>query len=125
MTVSSRTPEGLPGEYPLCGAKTNIEFSDPAGDAPCPNCGCLTWASNQLLESIAELYAEQLGTAHDKIITNTRFDELGADSLDTVEMVMELEAEFDVAIPDDAAEQMETIGDVVRYIQDHQRGTGV
>ena len=124
MTVSSRTPEGMPSECPLCGAKTNIEFSDPAQDAPCPNCGHLLWASAQLVQSVTQRYADLLGTAPGAINAETRFSDLGADSLDTVEIIMELEEEFDVSIPDDVAERIQTFGDAVRYIQDQRRGTG-
>ena len=121
MTVSSRSPEGLPSECPLCNAKTNIEFSDPAGDAPCPNCGHLLWASAQLVQSVTRRYADALGTAPGAINANTRFADFAADSLDTVEMVMELEEEYDVNIPDDVAQRIQTVGDAVRYIQDQRR----
>ena len=116
MTVSSRTPEGMPSECPLCGAKANIEFSDPAQDAPCPNCGHLLWASAQLVQSVTQRYADLLGTAPGAINAETRFSDLGADSLDTVEIIMELEEEFDVLIPDDVAERIQTFGDAVRYL---------
>ena len=124
MTVSSRTPDGLPSECPLCNAKTNIEFSHPAGDAPCPNCGHLLWASTQLVQSVTRLYADTLGTAPGVMNANTRFADLGADSLDTVEMVMELEEEYDVNIPDDVAQRIQTVRDAVRYIQDQRRSGG-
>jgi len=124
VTVSSRTPEGMPTDCPLCGAKTNIEFSDPAGDALCPNCGHLLWASAQLLQSVIQMYANALGTAPDAIHANTRFNDLGADSLDTIEMVMELEEECDVSIPPDVAERIQTVGDAVRYIEGQRRGMG-
>ena len=122
MTISSRTPEGMPSECPLCGTRTNIEFSNPAQDAPCPSCGHLLWASAQLVHSISQRYGDVLGTAPGAIDANFRFSDLGADSLDTVELVMELEEEFDISIPDDAAEHIQTIGDVARYIQDQRRG---
>ena len=51
-----------------------------------------------------------------------RFSDLGADSLDTIEFVMTLEEEYDVSIPDDVAERIQTIGDAVRYIQNQRRG---
>lgn len=43
MTISSRTPEGIPSHCPICGSELKLEFSDPAGDATCPKCGCLVW----------------------------------------------------------------------------------
>ena len=124
MTVSSRTPEGLPSECPLCGAKANIEFSDPAQDASCPNCGHLLWASSQLVISVTQRYADVLGTNPGAINAETPFSDLGVDSLDAVELVMELEEEYDVNIPEDVAERFQTIGDAAGYIQDQRRGRG-
>lgn len=124
MHASSRTPEGIPSDCPLCGACTNIEFSDPAGDAPCPNCGHLLWASSQLIQSVAKWYEDVLGTSAGIINADTRFSDAGADSLDTVEIAMELEEAFGVDFPEEAAEGLETIGDAVRYIQDKRRGAG-
>jgi len=116
MTISSRTPEGMPSECPLCGAKTYLEYSDPAGDAPCPNCGCLIWASDQLARSVIQRYSEILRLSPGLITANTRFDDLGWDSLDTVEMVMALEEEYDIDIPDSVAERIQTFADLIRYI---------
>ena len=63
--------------------------------------------------------AEQLGVAKDQITRGTSFvNDLGADSLDTVELVMELEEEFDINIPDDAAEKIQTVGQAVDHIQE-------
>ena len=76
------------------------------------------------MQSVTQRYADVLGTAPNAINANTRFADLGADSLETVEMVMELEEECDVSIPDDVAERIQTVGDAVRYIQDQRRGTG-
>ena len=117
MSISSRTPEGYPGECPLCGAKSSLEFSNPGEDAPCPICGCLIWKSTEILEVVANTCAEQLGVDRESITVDSNFiNDLGADSLDTVELVMELEEEFDVNIPEDVAERMSTVGDVVRFI---------
>jgi len=123
MTVSSRTPEGMPSNCPLCGASNNIEFSDSGQDATCPNCGHLLLASAQLVHAVGKHYADALGTRPGVFSADTQFSDLGFDSLDVVEMVMELEEEFDVRIPDDVAEGLETFGDVVRYIQDQRRET--
>lgn len=49
MSISSRTPEGLPSRCPICGATPNLEYSDPASDAPCPNCGCLVWNDGEVV----------------------------------------------------------------------------
>ncbi|MCE9547762.1 MAG: acyl carrier protein [Planctomycetia bacterium] len=69
-------------------------------------------------ERVIDIVSEQLGADKDKITMDTHFvNDLGADSLDTVELVMELEEEFDITIPDDAAEKIQTIGEAVRHIE--------
>ncbi len=71
-----------------------------------------------VLDRVADIVAEQLGVDKDKITPETSFvNDLGADSLDTVELVMELEEEFDINIPDDAAEKIQTVGQAVEYIE--------
>ncbi len=72
-------------------------------------------------ERVIDIVAEQLGVDKDKITPETSFvNDLGADSLDTVELVMELEEEFDINIPDDAAEKIQTVGQAVEYIETTQ-----
>ena len=69
-------------------------------------------------ERVTDIVSEQLGVEKDKISRETSFvNDLGADSLDTVELVMELEEEFDINIPDDAAEKIQTVGQAVEYIE--------
>ncbi len=70
-------------------------------------------------EKVCEIVAEQLGEKKEKVSTETSFvNDLGADSLDTVELVMELEEEFDINIPDDAAEKIQTVGQAIDFIND-------
>ena len=72
-------------------------------------------------ERVIDIVAEQLGVDKEKITPETSFvNDLGADSLDTVELVMELEEEFDINIPDDAAEKIQTVGQAVQYIENSQ-----
>lgn len=67
---------------------------------------------------VIEIISDQMGIPADQIAPDTDFvDDLGADSLDTVEMVMEIEEEFDISISDDIAETLATVGDVVRYVE--------
>lgn len=74
-------------------------------------------------ERVIEIVAEQLGVEKDKVKPETSFvNDLGADSLDTVELVMELEEEFNVNIPDDAAEKIETVGQAIDFINQAQAG---
>lgn len=69
-------------------------------------------------ERVIDIVAEQLGVEKDKITPETSFvNDLGADSLDTVELVMELEEEFDINIPDDVAEKIQTVGQAIDFIE--------
>jgi len=71
-------------------------------------------------EKIKNITAEQLGVEEDDISMESSFiDDLGADSLDVVELVMAMEEEFDLNIPDEDAEKIQTVGDAVKYIQEH------
>ena len=71
-------------------------------------------------ERVIEIVAEQLGVDKEKIAPETSFvNDLGADSLDTVELVMELEEEFDLSIPDEDAEKIQTVGEAINYIEGH------
>ncbi len=68
-------------------------------------------------ERVKKIVIEHLGVDADKVTEAASFiDDLGADSLDTVELVMAFEEEFDVEIPDDAAETILTVGDAIKYI---------
>lgn len=69
-------------------------------------------------ERVIEIVAEQLGANKEIITRDTSFvNDLGADSLDTVELVMELEEEFEINIPDDAAEKIQTVGQAIDHIE--------
>src|SRR5262245_21258149 len=72
-----------------------------------------------VMERVKDIVADNLGVDREKITPETSFvNDLGADSLDTVELVMELEEEFDINIPDDAAEKIQTVGQAVKFIED-------
>lgn len=69
-------------------------------------------------DKIKSIIAEQLGVKIEEVNPEASFiDDLGADSLDTVELIMALEEEFGVEIPDEDAEKMTTVGDAIKYIQ--------
>jgi acyl carrier protein len=69
-------------------------------------------------ERVIEIVSEQMGVAKDQITRESSFiNDLGADSLDTVELVMEFEEEFDITIPDEEAEKIQTVGQAVDYIE--------
>ena len=72
-------------------------------------------------DRVRKIVAEQLGVKEEEVKAEASFvDDLGADSLDTVELVMALEEAFDIEIPDEAAEGITTVGDAVKYIEDKQ-----
>ena len=74
-----------------------------------------------LLEKVKGIIVEQLGVDESEVTPEAHFiDDLGADSLDTVELVMALEEEFSVEISDEDAEKIQTVGDVIKYIEEHQ-----
>jgi acyl carrier protein len=72
---------------------------------------------------VIEIVAEQMGVDKGEVSRDTSFaNDLNADSLDTVELVMEFEDEFDTSIPDDKAEQIQTVGHAIDYIIDASKG---
>jgi acyl carrier protein len=73
-------------------------------------------------KKVKEIVAEQLGKDVNEITTGASFiDDLGADSLDIVELVMKMEEEFGIEIPDEEAEKIKTVNDVVEYIKAHAK----
>ena len=76
---------------------------------------------SDVAERVKKIVIEHLGVDADKVIEGANFiDDLGADSLDTVELVMAFEEEFGVEIPDDAAEKISTVSDAIKYIEENK-----
>lgn len=74
-----------------------------------------------VFDKVKELIAEQLDVDADTVtVTSNIQDDLGADSLDVVDLVTSLEEEFDMEIPDEAVANIKTVGDIVKYIEDNQ-----
>ncbi len=74
-----------------------------------------------IFEKVQEKVAEQLGVDAEEVTMESSFiDDLGADSLDIVELLMALEEEFDIEIPDEEAEKLSTVNDVVEYIKNNK-----
>ena len=74
-------------------------------------------------EKVIEIVAEQMGVDKSEITRETSFvNDLNADSLDTVELVMEFEDEFEMSIPDEEAEKIQTVGQAIDYIKQHSKG---
>ncbi|AOA01857.1 MULTISPECIES: acyl carrier protein [Carnobacterium] len=77
-------------------------------------------SQNETFDKVAKIIVERFGVDEDKVTTELTFkDDLGADSLDIVELVMELEDVFGTEISDEDAEQITTVGDAVKYIDAH------
>ena len=73
-------------------------------------------------QRVKDIIVEKLGVKDDQVTTEAKFiEDLGADSLDIVELIMALEEEFGHEIPDEEAEKLLTVGDVTRYVEDHQK----
>jgi acyl carrier protein len=137
--ISTRTPEGLPNRCPLCQADVTPDPSRPPGDAPCPACGKLLWfnrgaqgavyydaeAVAGVRQKVKEMVASHLSAEQERVTDSASFlGDLGADSLDVVELTMALDEEFDVNIPDDQAAKILTVADAVEYIYTHPKEGG-
>jgi acyl carrier protein len=78
--------------------------------------------SEEIKEKVTKIVSEQMGVDKAEITMETSFvNDLNADSLDTVELVMEFEDEFELSIPDEEAEKIQTVGHAVEYITKHQK----
>ncbi|NLH96206.1 MAG: acyl carrier protein [Clostridiaceae bacterium] len=76
--------------------------------------------ADAVFEKVRKIIVEQLGVEDDEVTLESSFiDDLGADSLDIVELIMALEEEFDIEIPDSEAEKISTVGDAVEYIKNN------
>ena len=78
-------------------------------------------ADDSTEEKVKNIIVEQLGVNADQVVPGAKFiEDLGADSLDTVELVMAFEEEFEIEVPDEEAEKLTSVGDVVKYIDDNK-----
>ncbi len=92
----------------------NIKLTDARGGE------LITMSSEEVFEKVKSIIVEQLGVTEATVTMEASFiDDLGADSLDIVELIMALEEEFDIEIPDADAEKVVTVGDVVDYIKEN------
>ncbi|WBY63752.1 MAG: acyl carrier protein [Thermocaproicibacter melissae] len=74
-----------------------------------------------VLEKVKAILSEQFDVEEDSITPDTNIaDDLGADSLDVVDLLMSIEDEFEIEIPDEEVENLKTVGELVKYIEDHQ-----
>ena len=78
-------------------------------------------ADKPLDQRVKDIIVEQLGVKPEQVTPEAKFiEDLGADSLDTVELVMALEEEFGIEVPDEQAEKLQSVGDVMKYIEEAQ-----
>ena len=79
-------------------------------------------ADKPIDQRVKDIIVEQLGVKPDQVTPEAKFiEDLGADSLDTVELIMALEEEFGIEVPDEQAEKLLNFGDVIKYIEEHQK----
>ncbi|MFA6701426.1 MAG: acyl carrier protein [Dysgonamonadaceae bacterium] len=77
---------------------------------------------SEVAERVKSIIVDKLGVEEAEVTETASFqNDLGADSLDTVELIMEFEKEFNISIPDDQAEKISTVGDAVSYIEEHSK----
>ena len=73
-------------------------------------------------QRVKDIIVEQLGVKPDQVVPAAKFiEDLGADSLDTVELVMALEEEFGIEVPDEQAEKLQSVGDVIKYVEENAK----
>jgi acyl carrier protein len=73
-------------------------------------------------DKVRDIIVDQLGVNAEQVVKDARFiEDLGADSLDTVELVMAFEEEFSIEVPDEEAEKLQTVGDVIAYVEEHSQ----
>ena len=79
-------------------------------------------ADKNIQDSVKDIIVEQLGVKPEQVTPEAKFiEDLGADSLDTVELVMALEEKFGIEVPDEQAEKLQSVGDVIKYIEEAQQ----
>lgn len=114
MTIATRTPEGSPLQCPICGKSARLEPCIPGGDSVCPSCGHLLLLTRDRIGKIFDVNADSV--TFDTLLKQ----EAGFDSLGLVELVMELEEETRIQIPDEVAENLRSVRDVITYLRQRQ-----
>lgn len=77
---------------------------------------------SEVSQRVKSIIVDKLGVEESEVTENASFtNDLGADSLDTVELIMEFEKEFNISIPDDQAEKISTVGDAIAYVEEHAK----
>lgn len=113
--IASRTPEGYPGRCPVCAEDVTVTPADALADAPCPACGSLIWPI-RTDEGAFLAWAERIPADKRARLLEMTAGFEDADSLDVVEMVMDLEEIFDLSIPDEVVQTWEKPVDFLRWL---------
>lgn len=127
--------ESLSNQCPLCRATVAVEPTNPDGDMPCPHCHALlaflrtsggfryhdATAVGPVRERILAIVSAKFDVTCDQLTGLTTFEDLGADSLDVAEVIMELEQAFDLNIDDEEANHLKSMNDVIDYILQRKR----
>jgi acyl carrier protein len=134
MTDSSQRPARAQGQCIICATTVTVGATQRYGEVPCPRCGAMMWFCQDraglrlhdaeeaaaIRKRVQEIVGENLGVEPERLTDASSFvQDVGADTLDIVEMVMELEEAFGISIPDADAEKILTVGDLVDYLARH------
>ncbi len=135
MTNPTQNPEKARDHCPFCGAAVPVTSSERYGELACPQCGKRLWFARApegpgcvhsaeqiaaLRTRVIPLLVKNLSVDAAKVEDRSSFmEDFGADSLDVVELVMGLEEEFKITIPDTEAEKIKTVGDLLDYLAHH------
>lgn len=128
--MSPRAPLGVSNQCPLCRSTLAGESPTADGELPCPGCGGRLWLLNTtagrryhqaervgpIRERVIDVVEGKFPEARGHLTGTTTFEDLGADSLDVAEVIMEIEQEFDLTIDDEEANHLRCINDLIDYI---------
>lgn len=120
MSISSRTPEGLPGRCGFCGTETSLEFCDPGNDATCFSCGCQILLTSAILDFLSR--QPGLPAAAEKGIVGLTAAIESLDSISFVELVMELEEKFEFDWSAEEVNAVQSTAGLIRLILKNQIG---
>ena len=117
-----KNPGGIPGNVLSKLPRVLIIPAETSSSELCDSKkGTLAKTLGELFEDVRDVVVEQLNVSPDEVKEESKFvEDLGADSLDVVELVMALEEEFDIEIPDDKAEGISTVSDAIKFIEENK-----
>lgn len=128
--AAPKVPEGVSNQCPLCRKSIDGQPATPSGDLACPHCGGALWfvrtgaglryhdakVAAPVRDCILDAVSRKFELARDALTGVETFADLGADSLDVAELIMELEEDFNVTIADEEVNHLATLGDLIDYV---------